>query len=118
MKSIILEVREVYRAEKDAKLNKLGMQFKAWKFNNDTTLLVRLYKHEKEATKALWENRTNGEVEKFVLSIMYVLAVIHHEDSWEYSVDMANQCKEQDEFEDKNQCIYFAWTVKKDQLRF
>ncbi len=105
--------------EKDEKNNKAEMQMRVWFLNNQTTILVRFFKHNTNAHKKLWYGRrTNGDVWDSVLNELYVNGVIRSTDNWEYSTETANSLYEQDEFEEKRECIYLAWNVKQNQLMF
>lgn len=95
------------------------MQLRVWKFNNGTTLLVRLFKHNSTAHKKLWiGGRTNGDVGGIILNLLKHFNVIVDKNDWDYSVNIANSLRDQDEHEEKGQCFYFAWSVKKQRLNF
>ncbi len=105
--------------EKDEKYNKSGMQMRVWYANNKTTVIIRLFRHNRDATNKLWnKKRNNGQVTDFMLNELYVNNVIKNVDNWYYSVALSNEMQAQDEFEEKDKCIYFAWNVKENLLAF
>jgi hypothetical protein len=103
--------------EKDSKNNPTGMQLRIWKFNNETSILVRALKHDHEAIKVLYPgNKTNGEVNEIILEMLNKLKLVKNKTNWEYSTDGANLCITQDEFEERGDCMYWYWSVKKHLL--
>jgi hypothetical protein len=118
MKNYNQSTKVVLALEKDAKNNKSGMQMRVWFVNNNTTVIIRLFKHDTDAHKKLWKGRNNGQVTDFMLIELYVNNVIQSADNWYYDTALSNQMQEQDEFEEKSNCIYFAWNVKDQLLHF
>ncbi|MCF7795422.1 hypothetical protein K9M50_03620 [Patescibacteria group bacterium] len=95
------------------------MQLRVWKLDRGATLLVRLFRHNSNAKKKLWDGkRTNGEVSDLILDFLENQECITNKESWDYSVDTCNTLTDQDEYEEKEKCIYFAWLVKKSKLDF
>jgi hypothetical protein len=105
--------------EKDDENNPTGMQMRVWKLDNGTTVLIRALKHNFNAHKKLWNGeRTNGDVDKLMLSLLRTLGVIKEEKNWDYANGFTNSLMKQDEYEEKEKCFYFAWFVKKSLLDF
>lgn len=119
MKNFYQKPLRMLSLEKDDKQNLTGMQLRVWAINNGTTILLRLYKHDPRVYKKLWDGqRTNGDVNKIVLSMLKECGVIINEDNWERSSYYADILISQEDFEDKNEYIYFAWSVKPELLHF
>jgi len=119
MKNFCQNAVLVCSLEKDDERNFTGMQLRVWKFNNSTTVLVRLLKHSKEAAEKLWDGeRTLGEVDNMILDLLKDLKIISFQENWDYSVNESNIFEDQDEYEEKKDCSYFAWSVKTWKLQF
>lgn len=99
--------------EKDDPKNFTGLQLRAWKANNGTTIFVRAFKHSEVAAKQLWDGRrTLGEVNNLILQALQDWGLIKNIENWDYSVSQANYFRDQDVHEEKDSCIYFAWSVE------
>ena len=119
MRTFLSQPVLILSLEKDDERNFAKMQMKIWKLNNGTTILVRMFEHDKDAHKTLHDGkRTNGEVDDLVLNFLAKNKLVKRTLNWNYSVDMATKLQNEDEFEDKKECIYFAWEVKPEFLHF
>lgn len=111
MKDFCQTAKRVLSLEKDDKKNPTGMQLRAWKLNQGTTILVRVFKDTPYSENVLWNGeRTNKEVCDFILNLLKSLDVVLDIDNWEYS--NRNNFSAQDEYEEKEKCAYFSWDVK------
>ncbi len=119
MKNFCQKAQLILSLEKDDEKNIAGMQLRVWKFNNGTTVLVRILKHDDVAEKKLWDGkRTLQEVHELILTLLKDLKIISDKNNWEYSVDEAINFCDQDEYEEKENSTYFSWSVKKSLLHF
>ncbi len=119
MKSYSQKPQLVLSLEKDDEKNPTGMQLRVWRLDKGVTLLVRMLKHNEEAHKSLWNGiRTNNEVCDFVLDFLESHELVIDKEAWDFSVDISNDLSEQDEYEEKKNCFYFAWTVHDWKLNF
>jgi hypothetical protein len=111
---LIKKLPIILSLEKDDSKNFTGMQLRVWVADNRTTIYVRLFKHSDLAVKNLWDGkRTLMEVDNLILEFLQDLRLIKSVENWDYSVEMANDFDKQDLFEEKEQCVYFAWHVKR-----
>jgi hypothetical protein len=119
MKNFCQKPMKKFALEKDDGRNLTGMQLRVWLFNNETTILIRMLKHNSVVHKKLWDGkRSNGDVERFILSLLKEWGIIISEKDWEFSINYADSFRSQDEFEEKEQCIYYSWSVKPELLNF
>lgn len=119
MKSFCQKSIKVLSLEKDDPRNLSKMQLRVWKFNNNTTILIRLFKSSFKDLKHLWNGkRTNGEVVDYLLCLLKERNVILNIEDWEFSVSDTSEFSVQDEFEEKKDCVYFSWSVKSELLNF
>jgi hypothetical protein len=119
MKNFCQRLKLVLALEKDDQNNPTGMQIRVWKVNNGTTILIRMFAHIATATKILWDGKRNGrEVDDLILSLLKSKGVIVAENNWDYSTEDEISFQNQDEYEEKEKCHYFSWSVKKELLRF
>jgi len=111
MKEFCQKAKLVLSLEKDDKKNLTSMQLRVWKVNQGTTILVRVFKDTAHSENVLWNGeRTISEVYDFILNLLKSLDVILDTGNWEYSNQ--NDCFLQDEYEEKEKCVYFSWNVK------
>ena len=112
MKDITETPALVKKMEKDDGENITGMQLRIWKLRNGTEILMRLYKHSLSAPYLLWNGeRTNGIVWEMMGNFLVELGIMKNRENWKYSAELASSLYKQDEFEDRKDCIYFAWRV-------
>ncbi len=118
MKNFTQPTSRVLSLEKDDPKNIAKMQCRVFLINNGITVLVRFLKHEYQSEKTLWDGeRNNGEVGKLVLNMLQELKIVNDVKNWEVFTDWEIFWM-QDEFEEKDDCIYFAWTVKSSLIKF
>ncbi|MCX6752944.1 MAG: hypothetical protein NTW62_01185 [Candidatus Nomurabacteria bacterium] len=106
----------ILKLEKDNKDNPTGMQLRIWSLDNGTTIVVRLLEHDESATQALWNKKTNGEVNDFILGFLKKQKIIKKISNWHYDNDIYEIVQEQDEFEEADECVYFCWKVKSELI--
>ena len=86
MRNYFKKTKLVLSLEKDDKRNPTGMQFRAWKLDNGTTVLVRLFKHSEEAIKTLWDGKRTGlDVDNLILEFLQSAEVIADKENWHCS---------------------------------
>ncbi len=119
MKTYVQEPKMVLSLEKDDEANPTGMQLRVWSIDRGITLLVRMLRHNSDVHENLWDNkRTNNEVCDYVLDFLKNQGLVTNKEAWDFSVNISNTLSNQDEYEEKKDCIYFAWTVQEWRLDF
>lgn len=95
------------------------MQMRVWSINNGTSILVRLLKLPFGIEKNLYNGkRTIGEVDKNILDLLENLKVISNKENWSSCPRLTVELEIQDEYEEKNNCLYYAFTVEHRLLKF
>lgn len=112
MKGIIDTPVLVKKMEKDAEGNITGMQLRVWKLRNGTEIVMRMYEHSSDSTYILWNGkRNNGDVRDMVRDLLVSLGIMKDKKNWDYSTDTAIAFEKQDDPEDKDSFLYFAWKL-------
>lgn len=119
MKKFIPQLAElVLCLEKDDPRNISGMQMRVWSLNNRTSIVVRLFKHKRDVGEIFWDRRTNYQVEELMLKNLADLKLINNTDNWNCLSSEAIDFRSNDGFEEKENCIYFFWSVKPNLIKF
>lgn len=119
MKQFCQVLKPILSLEKDDKKNTTGMQMRVWYLDNETTIVVRLFKHNSDVYEKLWHGKkTNGDVDTFILNLLEKRGLVQDVKNWDYTTTIANLFSFQDEFEEKENCCYFAWSVKRELIYF
>lgn len=108
----------VLSMEKDHPENITKMQLRAWKLNNGTTVLLRIL-NPGSTRKPWWSGKlTIQGTHSLLLRFLQDRQIISDEGNWEYSPQIGGACYKEDEFEEKEECMYFCWEVKKRLIKF
>jgi len=119
MKNYLQKTKLFLSLEKDDERNPTGMQLRGWKLNNGTTILLRVFKDNPDSDKVLWDGkRTNGGVHDLLLKWLRDYGLILSQNNWSYSTNETNDLIAQDEYEEKERCHYFSWSVIGSRLQF
>lgn len=119
MKKIIQVLPVALRMEKDDPKNVTGMQMEVWIFNNHTSVIVRLYKHDTDAPNKLWDGkRTNGAVDTMVIELLKELGIVKNPENWNYSIDQYESFQKHNDCHKSEPYIYFSWVVKPHLINF
>ncbi|MCX6824687.1 MAG: hypothetical protein NTY80_00540 [candidate division SR1 bacterium] len=102
--------------EADDVKNTLGVQLRIWETSNHTELVVRMENQNKKAIKLWKEGITklnSGDVSRKVLSFLHELGFANNPENWTSSGQRTSEIRNFDEYEDRDNCIYFVFYVHK-----